>query len=1476
MPICIDQQHPLYDPFRQLIEMLLKTTGQEIFSSDAAKDFRTAVFPDTVLCAHDDFPASMASALFLPGKDFLFRFFSSGSYSPAAESSNVVNHHARDLGGDKTCRPLPDFIKGLGDAAEKDRDEFGRGEADRVLLAGLPGTGKTTVLHTIADRLMGCQTSQLEKAESQQSNAICFWQAPILLRGADARQIGFRQLLAEQASSICGFPVPFEVVQAAIRCGYFLLLVDGIEEWTEDGRLSPSSAMMSEFLRIVARTGRFICTVDSRYIRFSMFISHQATEFGERFQDPSEYRLLELAPFIEHRGDDPYAGAVTAVLDKLTRRRTPERGWRDLATNMVEEWNQTSDPLGVLTTGHRLEFPRAFALKMYQQGTGAIPPHMLWELVFDALHEAFRESYYVDRTIDFLFGSPIFEPTSDGGLRFRQQLVQEAFLADALSERLSTEGVTEHFCHILSQGHFHERLACQVWLQPRVQEIKDRILYSLERALTDVGRETAAGGTHRRNLIAGLMTLLVSHYRLFVNDKAIMKLPRDIHLCGLNFSEHCFDRLALDRWDFSNSILHNARFEGGKLKDCSFTSAVANGLVLEPAETSGGIVFTGARLAGAKLNLSSLKGVLFSHADLTGAEVTVKDRTSLDASAFHRAVVSGAAIEGLDSMSHESGTIDFDLDLAVATARPDTPFYRGSRTKLTVAQTAEDACRITIQDVKNPDPHFLNLGTTPWAWEILLENETTTLLAMYRKDEQCKVLEICWPEAVCRVMELANLRCAAMTDKGELLLGCRDGLKLLPLSPPGQQHSLSPIDGADFAMTPHILLGAGPNRYIAVKGYDLSLFEFSDTGYRLHRSRTTLHQAPVKWAVNARDLAVAFPDASVALFSHSHGLRLVKHHQTSFAGIDAIAHSNEQRIFFIIGHWPDDPEATAVMFLDGRTGDVLLYLPYAALPEESELDRKWRNLSKRLGNIRQGSQARLEDIAQGNLDNRRDNQQRLLNEITATLETQNFVRDVQNQVIFRLEVPAASCFQQLHVRYNLLGGGGRELPLSAEPELISPGDHHYLIPVNKVSLEQDGKTVLGKFSHTFKSKGVHRIRITLSLGAGTASLQIKQDIRVTEKNPFAYQKGLQGENAFLFVGHEDIMQWVTESIGGDCCTILGSRRQGKSSLLHTCGAKFMRKARVDVVPVYISFEPLISNGRGDPSSPDNHEMTGAAAFIEQIFRYIRARPDLARLCDVTDFGSFNTFNEAENRLDLLGARLGSTLGRSFKLVILADEVDCHTQMSIEESAVIGSLLHNRAWLWMVSAGLPSLRAPVKTIDNSGLVRFFAKACFLQPLSDPELKEIIQRGCGRRFHVPDHVFRQIAKYATGRPYDLQVLMHHSVAQAIKQTTNEITTAMVDQAFKEYLVPIYRDSYMAALLEFEEESPERAREYREYLNEDFDDQFKRINTATNTQAIYKHAFKWGYVRNDTGSEVHMPYALVRAWFETRRETLCVCQR
>jgi hypothetical protein len=217
----------------------------ELVEALCAND-RSPLVPRAKLFFGFDYPGAQAGIkkngqrCLRPGSDYLFRKTDETALANLLASSHKLRSE---------------------ELASASSDEFGSIPNWRLIIAGLPGGGKTSTAATLHVRLIEEQIHRLSLDKVKPH-----WRLPLRLSAEDVLAKGLPSAIIEGLQETYSSNISYPLFRAAYRCGYYVLFIDDIGLWAQPGeRLTVSNPLVSELLATAGETGQFVCTIDSRF-----------------------------------------------------------------------------------------------------------------------------------------------------------------------------------------------------------------------------------------------------------------------------------------------------------------------------------------------------------------------------------------------------------------------------------------------------------------------------------------------------------------------------------------------------------------------------------------------------------------------------------------------------------------------------------------------------------------------------------------------------------------------------------------------------------------------------------------------------------------------------------------------------------------------------------------------------------------------------------------------------------------------------------------------------------------------------------------------------------------------------------------------------------------------------------------------------------------------------------------------------------
>lgn len=322
--------------------------------------------------------------------------------------------------------------------------------------------------------------------------------------------------------------------------------------------------------------------------------------------------------------------------------------------------------------------------------------------------------------------------------------------------------------------------------------------------------------------------------------------------------------------------------------------------------------------------------------------------------------------------------------------------------------------------------------------------------------------------------------------------------------------------------------------------------------------------------------------------------------------------------------------------------------------------------------------------------------------------------------------------------------------------------------------------------------GDHEVCFEMSLLGERKS---KSDIiRFRPQNPFKGGISLSKEmgSDWLFVGREQELAKAVELVkNGVSFTIKGARRIGKTSFMH----RLRENLPPNVIAAYISFDEF------DESKSQASLLTKMQECVQDIhekypdiydefsvaFDALReAQPSLnfqwvmsmgieklrkqysgllskiwpkIEECKAQGMSSGSLFEEISTHL--------KTFDDPLKVVFIIDEIGVAKKKGVTLSDVFNpfrTIIESNDTA-VILAGIPynfhELTSELDIKTDSGFMSYVRDHIVLGPLTDTECKILIRNNLSKRIQIEDDVLTYALKLSTGRPEDLQIMMHFAL-------------------------------------------------------------------------------------------------------------------
>jgi len=1452
------------------------------------------------------------------GATYLFRKLQAGALDMARLAAPGASEERRDLpwrtvSGTATASTDSAIRQGKGRLAQV--ITAGLASGDRFALAAAPGSGRTTVLTDVVHALLRRQTAPRERDDEPM-----VWQLPLFFHARDVQATGVGRTLERTVAQVYGLALPLDVLVPAMRLGFFVPVIDGIEDWGNGDRLSTSDPLVAEFLRLVGPKAPFLVSVDSRCVYYTIFDRDRVTGLGERMRDAGDVELVELAPFVGRNGDEPYRDAFLRQRRELATLRAGKHAGAEVPASAnvgaaddpveralgwhIEDWVGKPDPYGQLTPERRRELVHQLALEQFRTATSSLPFERVMDLVYASISFELRDTFHINASLSEIFGSDLFTGDEERGFTFKSQLIWETALVDLLARTAARHGIGEDFLKILQQGLLVERASLAFWLHRDIRRNTRRFYGRIARILSydDALLPDDRSSDPARNTLVGLIRLLVAFDRLS-DKKPPLRMPLGVSLAGAALHDIDFSELDLSGWNFNDTVMRAPQFVNSVLEDCSFRNAYIQALLFEPRETRGVCNFINARLPGVRFSLKAFEDLPLSRADLSGSMVEYRQKglTSPEwirlKAEVDKAVRSSTIIVMRGNTWERLPSSGFDADLAAGlvvvpsvrlladrfivaldqkgglltitgvTLENKNKTKKGSKKKEPTEN--EKKVRSTSISLPGGDPRFVTeapvIGThTEFATGFLAAN-STGLYALFWHEDRATWSKPRHLDARIGTPDFAAL----LGDDGTLLAHGPDGAFLLTADE--TVHTLgSPWTDVRLLALPD------PNRHELVATTDNQLLTLTlNRDRKAHGgwtarigARRRLDGVPARLTTDTEDVALAYEDNSVQMVSRRYGWASRGHHLTSFTTIHDIVFVRDRGFLYVIGSWRGDDEEKddgadddqagnksrfGTCLLDSRTGELILY--YDLDPAGFDEASLTTELIRFIQSQEHTPEARMtwEQWSEGQYDGSTEGGYYIVHRIKAPGVQKTYCAEQDLTLEIRL-VPEEP-LKRLRPIYDVPGAVG-QMPLRVEVQISDADGVGHAVPTDTIEVVEDGSDVLVRFPWYFQKPGDYTLAPAAFLGPAMQVLEVPGRLPVRPNNPFEHGPGLNEGNAYLFVGHEEMLSRLIEDVRRNNVMVCGSRRQGKSSLLNMLLPRLCNVVGGDIVAARVSFDLVRKSGSGRGDS---------VGVIQALFAELSLNEEYQRIFTLPDPDSITDNVRAKNAVANLCQQLREALGESARLVLLADEVNKVTDFD-DAAEFLGALLNDYARSFrLVAFGVPGdFSQNVDTLSNSGFPRFLTQRRYLRPLSDQEITTLATDPIQGRYDVDPAALDELIKRAVGRPFDAQVMLSKALDRNIVEGRTVLRADDVVRAFHTDLVTIYQSYLMDVLKAAEAACPNEIKDWKEELKADFWAGVRLINNLSKADSnAHKEILKYGFVRGDAGQYINLPPAILAAW-------------
>lgn len=265
-------------------------------------------------------------------------------------------------------------------------------------------------------------------------------------------------------------------------------------------------------------------------------------------------------------------------------------------------------------------------------------------------------------------------------------------------------------------------------------------------------------------------------------------------------------------------------------------------------------------------------------------------------------------------------------------------------------------------------------------------------------------------------------------------------------------------------------------------------------------------------------------------------------------------------------------------------------------------------------------------------------------------------------------------------------------------------------------------------------------------------------------NPYIAGAPVLDDNIFL--GREDLIARVLQTIHGNSILLHGERRIGKTTLLHHLKKRLQGLAD----PAY-KFFPVYIDLQGTPE--DRFFSTIARDVLEELGGHLGGRPSAERFAEGVSYGYYDLVGDLRQVLE----KLQASTPKRVKLVLLIDEVDELNSYDPRVNQRLRSLFMKSFAEDMVAvvAGV-SIRKHWES-EGSPWYNFFEEL-EVKPFDERQAAELIERPIRDVFRFEKGLTQRVIALAAGRPYLIQKLCTALVDRAHRLGRSRLTLADLD--------------------------------------------------------------------------------------------------
>jgi hypothetical protein len=1220
---------------------------------------------------------------------------------------------------------------------------------DRLLIESPPGEERRRLLQWLDSWLR-------KRSRSQRDTAVLC--VPLLFRAADVPEGRLLQEVVLSMERNLLFRHS-QLVVPLIRAGYVALLIDGIEAWSDGGRLDPNHGSLGSFLRLVGPSGRFILTCDRRQVIHESappdFHPDYLLPVGKRFFLNPSLRLASYDP-PENTQDSPRIQQA------------------------VESWLGGSNRSGFFGRHERSQLLDKIVRETVSLQGGALPTSVARRLALDVLPEGWRLIPNADEALDTLRNQRFCKYDRATGFRFRFDGDHEELLVDWMVRQFIVNNLAD-IESILGLPDIPARV-----LRLFVQRLGDQ----LDRFYLTLCRYLAAGEPKvevRANAIANGLKALTQLREEFGDIRQFLLWPEGVSLKGASNLARLLlggrpgRLLHLKNWDFSACNLFQASFFHVHFTKCHFDSAY----------------LAACQFVNCVLEDCSLRG-----ADLTGSRLVDLDfrgSNHLMDATFWSSVFEYS--KGKDNLQPTRETLrDADtrntkgLSVVDADDSTDLPGLRQAVAELESIDTLYPSHRFAVSWQRGLE--FRRLSATGCKHRYVVPDVRSPEQVQAHDDNGHLLVAARWASQVCLyrwdgtdtppVITRPQVEAAAMglSPTGELALAMDGRLHLFEpgIEEPDEQEVL----GTVVCVQPVLLASSVEPRRGWIVGTKDGRVELDPDLVEGQIRGTVGFGAPVsitqfdagRFVVIWADNAIEIVDPRAEEFS-------VLRVNTAFKYVHRVTTDPRRQSALIVGRYTEPSESVEVGTTDGGStvsrgvvGCALLDLKWGQLLEYWEPERSnHAELDAWVGSVQGASVSTtvdaalsLDEFSRGIVIWQAATVREMLGleNLRIWLTPTAIVAGKPSEICLRL-VSAVP----LHMEYKDRGTADERrqlLRLSVTMVLAGKRTGRRIDIMNFQSedrAENSGEVQLVCEVEPLEEDD-YIVDVAVSLAGVRHVRRLPDPIQVWARNPY-HGSGtaiLAGSNRFF--GREDLLKRAIQRLESQCVGIRGSWHSGKTSFLNELMTRLVSRiddpAVIPLIPAFVNLENVIT------SLTSATVLTQALADMKT--RYPQYYPSLS--ADLHD-----AVEKEMNWAELMNHELARVFRPGARFVLVLDEFGYVWKSSQLQGALHG--LSNQ--IRIVATGLPlHFKRPPHDLSGSGVETIFSNPISLGPLTDPEARQVVTQPLGTYWSIEPDAIDEAIRRSSRMPHDLQALMQGALDLADVDDTQRISVDHIRRAFE----------------------------------------------------------------------------------------------